>query len=117
MGLLSRAGLIPVSYSQDTAGPMARTVRDAAILLGAMTGIDSRDASTSSSAGHALEDYTRALDRNALKGARIGVIRRQHETDPVLDHLLDDAIALLRAEGAVIGPTLEIPSMDELQGP
>ena len=117
VGLLSRAGLIPVSYSQDTAGPMARTVRDAAILLGAMTGIDSRDASTSSSAGHALEDYTRALDRNALKGARIGVIRRQHETDPALDHLLDDAIALLRAEGAVIGPTLEIPSMDELQGP
>jgi amidase len=92
-------------------------VKDAAILLGAMTGLDQRDGATAASEGHALTDYTQALDRGALKGARIGIIRRQREADPALDRTLDKAIDILRIEGAVIVRDFEIPTMDELQGP
>ncbi|HEY4216561.1 MAG TPA: amidase [Gemmatimonadaceae bacterium] len=103
LGLISRAGIIPIAHSQDTAGPMARTVRDAAILLGALTGVDPRDAETSNSAGHALTDYTTALDRNGLRGARIGVARKHYtgysvETDKALEHALD----VMRKQGATI---------------
>jgi len=68
VGLLSRSGIIPISATQDTAGPMARTVTDAAILLGALTGVDEKDAVTAKSAGHTLKDYTKFLDPNGLKG-------------------------------------------------
>jgi amidase len=117
LGLISRSGLIPVSYSQDTAGPIARTVTDAAILLGVLAGVDPNDGATASSASRAIADYTKSLDRGALKGARIGVIRRQRETDPALDTILDESVALLASEGAVIVRNFEIPSLDELQGP
>jgi amidase len=103
LGLISRAGIIPIAHSQDTAGPMARTVRDAAILLGALTGVDPRDAETSNSAGHALTDYTSSLDRNGLRGARIGVARKHYtgysvETDKALTHALD----VMKQHGATI---------------
>ena len=75
LGLLSRAGVIPISADQDTAGPMARNVTDAAVVLGAMTGIDPDDAATAAQAGHAFTDYTQFLDADALEGARIGIWR------------------------------------------
>ena len=103
VGLISRAGIIPIAHSQDTAGPMARTVRDAAILLGALTGVDARDPATRASTGHSLADYTAALDPNGLRGARIGVARKRYagyhaETDT----LLAGAIDLMKQHGAVI---------------
>ena len=75
LGLVSRAGIIPIAHSQDTAGPMARTVRDAAIILNVLTGIDPRDPATSTSRGRGAADYTTYLDPNGLRGARIGVAR------------------------------------------
>ncbi|MEO6877205.1 MAG: amidase [Gemmatimonadaceae bacterium] len=103
LGLISRAGIIPIAHSQDTAGPMARTVRDAAILLGALTGVDARDAETSASVGHALTDYTASLDKNGLRGARIGVARKHYtgysvETDKAFEGALD----LMKEQGATI---------------
>jgi amidase len=74
VGLVSRSGIIPISHSQDTAGPMARTVSDAAILLGALTGIDVNDAVTKTQ--RSFTDYTRFLDKGGLKGARLGVARK-----------------------------------------
>jgi amidase len=76
LGLISRAGIIPIAHSQDTAGPMARTVRDAALLLGAITGVDPRDSATAPSSGKSYRDYTRFLDPNGLRGARIGIARQ-----------------------------------------
>src|SRR5665213_3015539 len=87
VGLVSRAGIIPISHSQDTAGPMARTVTDAAILLGALAGVDSRDAATSASASHTHRDYTTFLDANGLKGARIGIPRKSYFGSVSYTHL------------------------------
>ena len=103
VGLVSRAGIIPIAHSQDTAGPMARTVRDAAILLGALTGIDPRDVATRASAGHSRTDYTSALSKDGLRGARLGVARTRYtgysaETDKVFEQALD----LMRKQGATI---------------
>jgi amidase len=103
VGLISRAGIIPISHTQDTAGPMARTVRDAAILLGALAGADARDAATAASAGHALADYTSALDRNGLRGARIGVARKHYTGyHAETDRLLEAALEVMKHQGAVI---------------
>jgi amidase len=103
VGLIGRSGIIPIAHSQDTAGPMARTVRDAAILLGALTGVDPRDSATRASAGHALTDYTTALDRNGLRGARIGVARKRYTGYHVeTDKLLDAALDLMKQHGATI---------------
>ncbi len=103
VGLVSRAGIIPISHSQDTAGPMARTVTDAAILLGALAGVDSRDAATSASASHTHRDYTTFLDANGLKGARIGIPRKSYFGYSVAtDAIVNQAIAVMRAAGATI---------------
>ena len=103
LGLVSRAGVIPIAHSQDTAGPMARTVADAAILLNALAGIDSRDTETSRSRGKAASDYTRFLDANALKGARIGVPREKYYGyNDATDKVMADAIALMKERGAII---------------
>ena len=75
LGLWSRAGIVPISADQDTAGPIARNVTDAAVLLGAATGVDPNDPATAAQAGHAFTDYTQFLDDHALQGARIGVWR------------------------------------------
>jgi amidase len=102
VGLWSRSGVIPISHSQDTAGPMARTVRDAAILLGPLTGVDPRDEATAASAGNALTDYTQFLDPDGLRGARIGVARSFTGFDPRIVGLFENAIDAMRAAGAVI---------------
>lgn len=102
VGLWSRSGIIPISHSQDTAGPMCRNVRDASILLGALTGVDTRDSATSSSQGKAQNDYTPFLDPAGLKGARIGVARSFTGFDPRIITLFDEAIEVMRAEGAII---------------
>ena len=103
VGLIGRSGIIPISHTQDTAGPMARTVRDAAILLGALTGVDPRDDATKASAGRSRTDYTSALNRDGLRGARLGVARKRYtgysaETDKLLDAALD----LMKQHGATI---------------
>jgi amidase len=103
LGLVSRAGIIPIAHSQDTAGPMARTVRDAAIILNALTGIDPRDPATRAAQARGLIDYTRALDPNGLRGARIGVARTKFfGYSDVTDKIVDAAIDAMKAQGAVI---------------
>src|SRR4051812_45805522 len=102
LGLVSRAGIIPIAHSQDTSGPMARTVRDAAILLGILTGADERDPVTVSSRTKGHADYTRFLDADGLKGARIGVARQYFGFNDATDKLMTDAIALIKSLGATI---------------
>ncbi|HEY8833119.1 MAG TPA: amidase [Gemmatimonadaceae bacterium] len=103
LGLVSRAGIIPIAHSQDTAGPMTRTVRDAAILLGVLTGVDARDPATSSSGARGQTDYTQFLDPNGLRGARIGVARTKFfGYSDVTDKIVNDAIDAMKANGAVI---------------
>lgn len=115
VGLVSRSGIIPIAHSQDTAGPMARTVTDAAILLGSMTGVDSRDRATARSAGKSLTDYRTSLDAGALKGARIGIARKRFfGYSPAADRLVEDAIALMKARGAVIVDPADIPTAARL---
>jgi amidase len=114
VGLVSRAGIIPISHTQDTAGPMTRTVADAAVLLAAMTGTDPRDGTTRRSIGH-VGDYIKALDANGLKGARIGVARdRYFGYSPPTDRLIDDAIAAMKARGAVIVDPANLPTAAKL---
>lgn len=102
VGLISRSGIIPIAHSQDTAGPMARTVTDAAILLGALTGKDPRDPATLQSRGEVYQDYTQFLDRQGLKGARIGVGRNFFGFHEEVDQLMEDAIRLMKVEGAAM---------------
>ncbi|HKK07320.1 MAG TPA: amidase [Gemmatimonadota bacterium] len=111
VGLVSRSGIIPISHSQDTAGPMARTVRDAAVLLGAMAGVDPRDAATSDANGHVEADYTRFLDPDGLRGARIGVARKRYwGYNPHADAIGEAALRVLRDAGAVIVDPADIPT-------
>jgi amidase len=103
VGLTSRSGVIPIAQSQDTVGPFGRTVADAAILLGAITGIDERDPATRSSAGKSFTDYTRFLDKDGLQGARIGIARRVYfGYSPKVDAAANAAIEQIRQAGAVI---------------
>jgi amidase len=102
VGLLSRSGIIPISSTQDTAGPMARTVKDAAILLGALTGVDVDDAITNESAGKLYNDYTPFLDANALKGKKIGVDLKKKSSNQNLNRILSEAIDLMKKQGAII---------------
>jgi amidase len=112
LGLWSRAGVVPISADQDTAGPMARNVTDAAVLLGAATGVDPADAATAAQARHAFTDYTGFLDDEALDGARIGVWRdgtfNPDLTGPVIEPILDDAVEALEAEGAEVVEGMDI---------
>jgi amidase len=109
VGLVSRARVIPISHTQDTAGPMTRTVTDAAILLGAIAGADPDDPTTAAAAQHALTDYTTALDAAGLQGARIGVARGFFGFDPAVDKLMEDALEVLKSQGAEIVDPVEIP--------
>jgi amidase len=102
LGLVSRSGIIPIAHSQDTAGPMARTVTDAAILLGVIAGVDSRDAATQESNGKSFTDYARFLDPAGLRGARIGVARKYFGFNDEVDRLMNDAIEVMKRSGATI---------------
>ncbi len=103
LGLVSRTGIIPIAHSQDTAGPMARTVADASVLLGALAGVDPRDDATAASAGQARTDYTAFLDPNGLKGARLGVCRSHFMGySPATDALMEGAIDTVKRLGAVV---------------
>ncbi len=111
LGLVSRAGIIPIAHSQDTAGPMCRTVSDAAILLGAIAGVDPADPATAQQP-NSPSDYTTSLDPNGLKGARIGVARGAFG-NPEGDRLNNAAIAVLKAQGATIVDPVEIPHLKD----
>lgn len=113
VGLVSRTGIIPISSSQDTAGPMARSVADAAAVLGAIAGSDPRDPATKDADKHAT-DYTKFLDPNALRGKRIGVVRQLAGIEPNADRALEHTIALLKAQGATVVDNVEIPHLKEL---
>jgi len=102
VGLVSRSGIIPISHSQDTAGPMCRTLRDAAIVLGALTGLDPQDSATSASAGKSQTDYAQYCDPNGLKGARIGVARKTLGFSEKVDALMESALEVMKKEGATI---------------
>jgi amidase len=117
LGLLSRAGIVPIAGSQDTAGPMARTVRDAAILLGAMAGTDPRDPATAASAGKRQPGYTRFLDARGLRGARLGVARKFAGTNADVDRLLNECIAAMKHEGAEIVDPADLPSHGKFNDP
>jgi len=111
VGLVSRAGIIPISHSQDGAGPMCRTVRDAAILLGALTGVDSDDAATAASAGKSYTDYAQFCDPNGLKGARIGVVRKYFGFSDAVDALMEQALDVMKRQGATLVDPAEIETL------
>ncbi len=114
LGLISRAGIVPLAHSQDTAGPMCRTVRDAALLLGALAGVDARDPATAASADHGHADYLPFLDADSLRGARIGVWRARFGFHERVDAVLETALATLRDGGAELVDPIEMPSIGEI---
>ena len=111
VGLVSRTGIIPISHSQDTAGPMARTVSDAAILLGSITGADPEDAATADKKRKAFTDYTQFLVNDGLNGARIGIVRKYFGFLPGVDQVIEDALTILKKNGAVLIDPVEIDSI------
>ncbi len=111
VGLWSRSGIIPISHTQDTAGPMARTVRDAATLLGALTGVDSDDPATEASREKAHRDYTQFLEADGLKGARIGVVRRMFRLTPRADRVLEAALETMKRAGAELVDPADIATI------
>ncbi len=111
VGLVSRSGIIPISHTQDTAGPMARTVADAAALLTVLAGLDPSDPATAAAQGHIEPDYTRFLDPNGLRGAKIGVVRKYAGFDRGVDRLFEAAIAVMKSSGALITDMIEIPTI------
>ena len=116
LGLTSRAGVIPIAHSQDTVGPFGRTVADAALLLGAITGIDERDPATAASAGHFFTDYTQFLDRAGLQGARIGIPRQVYTGySPKVDAVFNAAIEEMRLLGAIIIDPADIPTAKKME--
>lgn len=112
VGLTSRAGVVPISSTQDTVGPHGRTVADAAAVLGALTGVDPRDPATQASAGHFFTDYTQFLDEGGLAGARIGVARQLAGFSEEADEVFEEAIAAMADAGAVIIDPVLFPSFD-----
>ncbi len=115
VGLVSRSGIIPISHSQDTAGPICRTVADAAILLGAMAGMDPADSATEASRGKAQPDYTKFLDRGGLRGARIGVVRKFFDFSDGFGPLMETLLDLMKREGAVLVDPVEIDSIGKFE--
>lgn len=114
VGLVSRSGIIPISHTQDTAGPMARCVTDAAILLGAITGFDPLDAVTAQSQGKALADYTPFLRPGSLQGMRVGVARNFFDFNPRVDHIMEGCLAALKDLGAELVENADIKTASKL---
>ncbi len=110
LGLISRTGIIPIAHSQDTAGPMARTVRDAAILLGVLAGGDPRDSATAANVGKIEADYTRFLDPHGLRGARIGVARKYFGFSDSVDSLMSNVMEEMKRQGAVLVDPADLES-------
>lgn len=118
VGLVSRAGIIPISHSQDTAGPMTRTVADAAALLTVLAGVDAADVATAASQGRTGLDYTKFLDPDGLKGARIGVAReRFFGYHAATDALVEQALEVMRSRGAILVDPASIPNTPRLDDP
>ncbi|MDE3058082.1 MAG: amidase [Bacteroidota bacterium] len=111
VGLVSRAGVVPISHSQDTAGPMARTVRDAAIMLGTLAGVDPEDKATTVKERKAFADYTQFLDADGLKGARIGVVRKYFGFLPQVDTVMEEALDALKKSGAIVVDPVNIETL------
>lgn len=111
VGLISRSGIVPISNSQDTAGPLARTVKDAAIVLGTLTGWDPTDAATGTAQDKTFQDYTQFCKNGALKGARLGIARKPYldNLDSECQGLIDEALAVLRESGAVVIELTDYP--------
>jgi len=109
VGLVSRSRIIPISHTQDTAGPMARTVRDAAMVLGCLTGADPADPATAPAEGHALTDYTPYLDTDGLSGARIGVATQYSRGHEAVEAMLAEALDVMRGAGATV---IDIPEVE-----
>ena len=110
MGLISRSGIIPISHTQDGAGPMCRTVRDAAILLGALTGVDPEDSATASSSGKSFTDYTQFLKPDGLRGARIGVMRKAFGFNEAVDKIMEASLEAMK-KGAVLTDPAEVETL------
>lgn len=113
VGLTSRAGVVPISRTQDTIGPMTRTVADAAALLGALTGVDHRDPATADSTGQSHTDYTQFVDPNGLDGTRIGVARQLFFSSPETTTIMDEVVGKLAGLGVHIIDPVEFPSFEE----
>ena len=111
VGLVSRAGIIPISHSQDGAGPMCRTLKDAAMVLSALTGVDAEDAATAASAGKAHTDYSQSCDPNGLKGARIGVARKYFGFNDAVDALMEQALDVMKKQGAMLVDPADIETL------
>lgn len=114
LGLISRSGVVPIAHSQDTPGPMARTVRDAAILLTVLAGSDPNDPATQTDSRKAETDYTKFLDPNGLRGARVGVARRFFGYNPALDRIIEECLAEMKRLGADIIDPVDYPSHEGL---
>ena len=110
LGLVSRAGIIPIAHSQDTAGPMTRTVSDAAIILGAITGIDPRDDATNTSRGKSFAEYRQFGRQDGLRGMRLGIARKHFGFNDRVDKLMNDLLAEMKKRGAVLVDPADIPT-------
>jgi len=117
LGLMSRTGIIPIAHSQDTAGSMTRSVADAAILLGALAGVDPADSVTAQSRGKAPADYSRFLDPNGLRGARLGVARKFFGFSDAVDQLMNNALEAMKRQGAILVDPADIEAADKLGDP
>src|SRR5262249_31495628 len=111
VGLVSRSGIIPISHTQDTAGPMGRTVRDVAVLLGVLAGGDAEDKATAASKGKLSSDHTGLLSSDGLRGARIGVVRKLLGFNDGVDALMEDALRVMKQKGATIVAPAEIATL------
>jgi amidase len=111
VGLVSRGGIVPISHSQDGAGPMCRTVRDAAILLGALTGVDPRDSATNASQGKSFADYSQFCNPSGLKGARIGVARKYFGFSDSVDALMEQSLSAMKNQGAILIDPADIETL------
>lgn len=112
VGLTSRAGVVPISHTQDTVGVHGRSLADAAAVLGALTGPDARDPQTAASAGHFFRNYRQFINPDGLRGARIGIARQLTGATPEMDAVFEDAVQVMRDAGAVVIDPIEFPSFD-----